>query len=265
MWLTHPDWCDASALGRVKRLFYQTGIRRALAYSDRIAVVSEATRDAIIDLDPDLADRVEVTSSGVSLRFRPVERNAQLLGQLGLPEGARFVLVVGQFAPYKNHERALDAFARALGEDREAYLVMVQRQGQGSSHLAPLARRLGIADRVKFLESVGERELLQLYSSAEMLLHPSLCEGFGNPIAEAMACGCPVITSDCSAMPEVAGGAAVLVDPQDVASIEKALARLWNDDAEREAVRKAGLKRARNLDWAEFARANLAIYRSLLA
>lgn len=265
MWLTHPDWCETGWKVPFKRAFYGFGLRRALAHSDRIATVSEATRNEIAAYAPQSASRLTVTRSGVSERFGPSGADADAPVLPGLPPGSPFALIVGQNAPYKNHERALRAFAAALGSNGDAHAVFVQRQGEGASSLAAISNELGIADRVHFSGSVDEATLIQLYRSARVLLHPSLCEGFGNPVAEAMACGLPVITSDRSAMPEVAGGAARLVDPDDTASISAALIELWSDDAAQARMRKAGLARARELDWADFAAANVAIYRELLA
>ena len=275
MWLTNPDWCDASAYGQVKRRFYGHGVRRALAKSDQIAVVSEATREAILAHDSSCADRLTVTRSGVSQRFKPTDHARQVRSRLGLPETAQFALIVGQCAPYKNHEGAIAAFARAFAGQREKVLVIVQRQGvqrQGAQRrgaqghaLEELARKLGVADQIRFTGPVDEGLLLQLYSAAKFLLHPSFCEGFGNPIAEAMACGCPVITSNRSAMPEVAGGAAMLVDPTCESSIAGAMTDLWHDDSLAGTMQCAGIKRASELRWADFARANIAIYRRVLA
>ncbi|MEE4290007.1 MAG: glycosyltransferase family 1 protein, partial [Erythrobacter sp.] len=177
----------------------------------------------------------------------------------------RFVLTVGQYAPYKNHEGALDGFARAFGASDDIALVFVQRQARGGDGLRRMAARLGIADRAIFLRAVAPADLLQLYSAAEVLLHPSLAEGFGNPVAEAMACGCPVITSDRSAMPEVAGGAALLVDPLESAGIAAALGRVVGNNATRRTLSEAGLARARSLDWESAARRYVGLYREILA
>ena len=106
---------------------------------------------------------------------------------------------------------------------------------------------------------------MQLYCGAEALLHPSFIEGFGNPVAEAMACGCPVVTSDCSAMPEVAGGAALLADPRDPGAIAAALKRAVEDPALAADLRARGLRRAAELDWRAFAAANCALYRRVLS
>ena len=265
MWLTNPQWCDASPLGRLKSVYFRHGIARALRRSDRIAVVSSATQEAIKRYMPSKASRVEVTRSGVSERFAPVAADPAILRHAGLPEHAPFALVVGQFAPYKNHERALEAFARGLGRDSDAHIVFVQRQGAGAETLGALANTLGIGNRAIFHQSLSDSELIHLYSAARVLLHPSLCEGFGNPVAEAMACGCPVITSDRSAMPEVTGGAAALVDPFDMDAIARSLSLVWHNADRREKMRAAGIERARALSWEQFARENVALYRSVLS
>lgn len=265
MWLSDPGLCDASTLGWVKRQFYSHGLRRALARSTHIATVSAATRDAILALEPGLSDRVSVTLSGVSDRFTRLARDDAMLERIGLPAGASYVLLVGQHAPYKNHERALEGFAQAFGGDSAVRLVFVQRQGRSTRSLETRASMLGIADRVHFSGPVTEDELMQLYSSASVLLHPSLCEGFGIPVAEAMACGCPVITSNVSAMPEVAGGAARLIDPRNSADIARALRDVCGTAEVSEAMRQAGVARARELRWEDFARANVDIYRAILS
>jgi glycosyltransferase involved in cell wall biosynthesis len=265
MWLTDPLWCNPRAWGRVERAFYRHGIGRALSRSAAIATVSAASRDAIGAIRPDAAPRVVVTRSGVASDFAPAARDDALLTRSGLPAGRRFCLVVGQGAPYKNHPGALRAFALAAEGRPDLDLVLVRRRGSGGDALARLADTLGLGGRVHFLPVVERATLVQLYGAAEALLHPSLAEGFGNPVAEAMACGCPVVTSDCSAMPEVAGGAALLVDPRDPGAIAAALGRVLDDRALAADLRARGLKRAAQLDWHGFAAATLALYRKVLS
>jgi len=265
MWLTDPQWCRAGLRGRVERAFYGHGIRRALRRADRIATVSEASARAIARHTPDGAQRIRVTLSGVSPRFRPREgARGALFNRLGLRPDRRLILTVGQYAPYKNHEGALEAFARALGKDQFFDLVFVQRQGNGARRLRRLARQRGIEERVHTLPALDEDDLIALYSHAQLLLHPSLCEGFGNPIAEAMACGCPVITGNRGAMAEVAGSAGWLVDPENPDAIARAIRALCDDRALAERLSRQGRARARELTWEKFARANLAIYNELL-
>ena len=257
MWLTHPDWAARPGWrGGVDRAFYRHGLRRALARATRIACVSAATASEIAAFAPGAASRTRVTLSGVDAAFRPVSPDKG---------GRRYILSVGQYAPYKNHDRVLEAFARIAGDAPDLDLVFVQRQGAGSAALGPRAAALGVSERVRFAPPVDRAGLVRLYSGAAALAHPSLMEGFGNPLAEAMACGCPVVTSDRSAMPEVTGSAAVLVDPTDVDELAAALRRVVSDADLAAQLRAKGLARAAQLSWRAFAVANVAIYRELLA
>ncbi|WP_457310775.1 glycosyltransferase family 4 protein [Sphingomonas sp. UYAg733] len=266
MWLKHPDWAAKPGLrGRIDRAFYRHGIRHALDRSTRIATVSQATRDEIATIDPVAAERTFVTLSGVAPDFRRLA--AQDGGAAALPAlaGRRYILTVGQYAPYKNHLAALEAFAMAFGDDPDIALVFVQRQGDGAAALLPRAATLGVADRVLFVPHLDREHLIALYNGALALCHPSLYEGFGNPIAEAMACGCPVVTSNVSAMPEVAGGAALLIDPSQVTSIAAALHRVASEPGLGDVLRQRGLDRAVSLPWIRFAQANVTLYREVLA
>ncbi len=263
MWLTDPELCNPKPWGLAEKAFYCHGMRHAMARSTIILTVSEATRTALIDLEPALAARCRAVLPGVSERFVRRATDPAEIDRIGVSR-PRYVLTVGQNAPYKNHMRVLEAFASAFSSDQSIGLVLVQRQGASTSRLQKLATQLGIADRVDFLAPVDEDTLVTLYNGATALLHPSLCEGFGMPIAEAMACGCPVITSNRSAMPEVAAGAALLVDPEDTASIASALRRIASDPALASGLVERGIARARMLDWRNFAAANLDAYRTVL-
>lgn len=264
MRLTRPAWCRTGLRGVVERHFYGHGLKRAIRHADAIAAISAATAREIAHYHPPAAARTSVTASGVAPHFRPLPPDPAVLAGLGLTPGKPFVLTIGQDAPYKNHEGALRGFAAAFPGDAPIELVFVQRQGAGRAKLNVLAKALGVADRIRFLPTVDDAQLITLYGAAQVLLHPSLCEGFGNPVAEAMACGCPVVTSNISSMPEVAGGAAVLADPCDIASIASGLLAVVQSPARAAVMRSAGLARAAELDWRDFALANLAIYRRLL-
>jgi glycosyltransferase involved in cell wall biosynthesis len=264
MWLEHPEWCSPGLLHPVRKAFFAGGIRRALRRSTAIAAISDATAKAVNRHFPDAEKRTHVTLSGVSEDFAPVQRNARVLAGCGLNPQRRYILVVGQYAPYKNHNGAIRAFAASCKSIDDIDLVLVQRQGPSSAALLKLARQLGVGDRVRLTGPVERTELIQLYSSAELLLHPSLCEGFGNPVLEAMACGCPVITSNISAMPEVAGGAALLADPRDTDDLARQIIEVLDDDVLAQNLRRRGHARAKEMGWERFVEANLAIYRRIL-
>ena len=264
MWLDSPELCNSDPWGRVERRFYRHGIGRALRRSDAILAVSDATRNAILGHDPGLAERTFTARPGVGAPFQPLTPDRALLARWGIANRP-FVLTVGQSAPYKNHENALRGFAHAFAGRADTMLVLVRRRGTDEGAMERLAEALGIADRVRILPPVDEDALAQLYAGALALLHPSYCEGFGLPLVEAMASGCPVVTSNLSAMPEVTGGAALLVDPHDVAAIGGALRRVAGDADLRADLRRRGLARAQALRWEQFARDNLAVYRRVLA
>jgi glycosyltransferase involved in cell wall biosynthesis len=161
----------------------------------------------------------------------------------------RFFLSVGMLAPQKNLERILRAFAQV--SDGTTRLVLAGRPAgaYADAILRPLARALDVAGRVVFADAPDDETLRALYHAAVALIYPSLGEGFGLPIVEAMACGCPVITSNVSSMPEVAGDAALLVDPRAVAALAGALERLLAAPAARADLAARGRARAALFTW----------------
>ena len=264
MWLERPDWCDDGPLSPVRRAFFRHGIERALERSAFIATVSEATRNSVVCYKPDAHARTQAIPSGVSNTFLRLPVRAQAIASTGLDPNRQFVLMIGQFAPYKNHAGALRAFALVCADRNNVDLVIVHRQGRHAKKLLAMAMELGISDRVHILPLLEQSYLLQLYAAASLLLHPSLCEGFGHPLAEAMACGCPVITSDCSAMPEVTGDAAILINPYDTAAIATAIKRVLDEPTLVLSMRQRGYARAAQMEWMKSALAYTALYRRVL-
>ena len=173
------------------------------------------------------------------------------------------MLFVSSLWSYKNCHGLLRAWALARAElggppagDR--------RPGRDEKYVASLhslAAELGISGDLVFVGGVPLEETVRFYQAADVLAYPSFNETFGLPILEAMACGCPVVTSDTSSMPETAGGAAVLTDPKDPASIARAIVNAVGP--ERDRLRDAGLRRARQFTWAAAAASTLDVYREV--
>jgi glycosyltransferase involved in cell wall biosynthesis len=172
-----------------------------------------------------------------------------------------FVLFISSLWPYKNCDGLLRAWALARPElgDRQLAVVGPGRDEKYQASLRSLAAELGIAQDVVFVGGVPLAETVSFYRAADVFVYPSFNETFGLPILEAMACGCPVVTSDTSAMPETAGGAAVLADPADPASIAKAVIEATGPG--RDHMRDLGLKRASEFTWGATAAATLDVYR----
>lgn len=245
MWLSSPGMVRSPGpWGRAERHFYGPGTARALAHADALLVPSEATKADVLRLEPH-APPIVVTPWG--LPALSPEGSDAALARHGLAKDG-YVLTVGRAAGYKNQETVVEAFAKAFPRGSSEKLALVQRRAGTGEALYALAEQRGVADRVVFLPAVSDAELAGLYAGALCLCHPSFVEGFGLPIVEAMARGCPVVTSDRSAMPEAAGGAAALVDPSDPDSVATAL-RAMRDPDVRETHRAKGRARAEAATW----------------
>jgi glycosyltransferase involved in cell wall biosynthesis len=171
-------------------------------------------------------------------------------------------LFVSSLWPYKNCDGLLRAWALVRSElgDRQLAIVGAGRDERYLARLHSLAADLEISQDVVFVGAVPLDKTVHFYQAADVFVYPSLNETFGLPILEAMACGCPVVTSDTSAMPETAGGAAVLSDPDDPASIGRAIIEAVGG---RDRLRDAGLRRARQFTWGATGAATLDVYREV--
>jgi glycosyltransferase involved in cell wall biosynthesis len=227
----------------LKRAYYATVIRPAVARAELIFTVSEFSRRAICEWADVKEDKVIDVGNGVSEVFKP---QGPCFGGADRP----YFLLVGSHRPHKNFERVLRAFA-ASGLARDCMLVST---GEPTPQLGQLIGKLQLTGCVLFVGAVPEEDLAGLYRGALALIFASLYEGFGLPIVEAMACGTPVLTASVTSMPEVAGDAAILVDPYDVEAIRAALMSLTHDTRLRESLHFRGLQRARLYSWDSTAR-----------
>jgi len=267
MWLAAPE---LAASFWPKRLltgsYYRYGIGRALRHSAQLLTVSEASREAILHAFPDLRGRVTVTHNGVGSEFGPMSSvEAEQATAPLLPLGSEFVLCVGQGSPYKNHLRAIEAFMLAFADQPNVRLVLVRRFSRLDRAMNRMLAQKTARERLVLLPEVSQAQLHGLYCRARALLFPSLMEGFGLPLIEAMACGTPVVTSDRGAMKEIVGDAAMLVDPHSVASIAEGLRRLDREPALRGALIANGRARAKEFSWRRTAEKTLEVYRRAVA
>jgi glycosyltransferase involved in cell wall biosynthesis len=248
----------------LNNLLHRTYVPATLPNVDAVATVSRHAQRALsrfLGLPP---ARVPVVPNGTSATFRPRPPAvvADALRRHGV-EG-RYVLYVGAFKRHKNLTGLVEAFGRARAELPGHRLVLVGPSQWRFDELAAALRAPGLAEAVKVLGYVPEQDLPALYAGADVYVLPSFHEGFGIPVLEAMACGTPVVCSTVSSLPEVAGDAALLVDPHDPGAIAAAIVRVVSDAGLAADLRERGLRRAAEFTWERSARDYARVYRELV-
>lgn len=244
--LDHPEWFDWKF-----GAWYRALLPRLMQRVRRVITVSHFSRDRLLQHTRAPADKFVVTHLGVDPKFRPAPPDAveAVRRKLGLPEA--YVLAVASLEPRKNTARLFTAWERHRAAFDDVGLVVAGGSGK-------VFRGTGIGRvpaGVKLTGYVDDADLPALYSGALAFVFPSLCEGFGLPPLEAMACGAPVITSNTSSMPEVCGDAAVLVEPREPDSIADGIRRVIGSASLREDLRQRGLARASHFTWERTAEA----------
>lgn len=224
-------------------------------HADRLIAISRAARDDFVSTLGLDRDRIDVAYLGVNDEQKA---HPDLLARFGLDE-APLILCVAQLRPYKNQAALIHALAE-LG-DQPAQLALPGVPTEYEGELRQLAERLDVQSRVHFMGWVSDAELEALYGRADCFVLPSLIEGFGIPVVEAMRRGVPVACSDRGALPEVAGDAALLFDPEDQATVTTAVRRLIGDRDLAAELAKRGRERSREFTWERTAEATLACYR----
>jgi len=260
--LLHPEWIKQD-LKRLKSWLFATSIHRA----DHIITISEHSKQDMIrhlGIEP---ERISVTSLGVDPvyfeRIEAPQRDA-VLQKHGLKPG--FFLFVGTLQPRKNLPRVLAAFQQLPEAVRKEHpLVIVGRDGWSNEALLPQLEALQQRGEGRWLSYLPQSEVLALLQSAGALVFASLYEGFGLPVIEAFAAQCPVIASNTTSLPEVAGDAAWAVDPTSVDSISAAMMAVLEPSDEREKKIQRGLLRAQQYSWQACAQQTLEVYRKVLA
>ena len=246
--------------GRMQVLYHRHVLPHVLKRADAIVTISESSKKDILSCYKVAEEKITVIHLGVDDRFRPKSGQENDFAT-ALPE--RFILSMGTLEARKNLPRLLEAYAIARSKGLEQKLLIGGASGWRLSNLAGIVEKHNLAHDVRFLGYVDDADLPLLYGRADFFVYPSLYEGFGMPILEAMACGTPVITSNCSSMPEVAGDAALLVDPLSTADLAGKMLALAGSDELRRAVSAQGIARARSFTWEDTARKTLAVYETV--
>jgi glycosyltransferase involved in cell wall biosynthesis len=252
------------SLTPLARAYRRMNYPRSVRVADAVIINSESLRSEVERFLTVDSRKLKLIHEAVDHDlFRPGDAGQarQQVASYGVTKP--FALFVSSLWPYKNCDGVLRAWAQARSElgDRQLVIVGGCRDQRYLAQLHSLAAELGIAAGVVFVGAVPLEATVSFYRAADVFVYPSFNETFGLPILEAMACGCPVVTSDTSAMPETAGGAAILSDPREPASVARAIIRAVGH--EREGLRTAGLRRAAEFTWGATAAATLDVYREV--
>ncbi len=251
----------------MQRAYLHSQVRRSVRAARRVIAVSQATKQDVVELFGAPAERIDVVYNGVDAGFcpAPAAEVEAFRRRAGLP--GRYILHLGTLEPRKNLVRLVQAFARVRAHDAgQPAVKLVLAGGKGWDYDAIFAEvaRQGLQQEVIFPGYVPDEELAWWYRAAALFVYPSLLEGFGLPVLEAMACGAPVATSNLSSLPEVAGDAALLVDPTSVDALADALLRLLADAGLARELRSRGLAQAARFPWSRTAQETAAVYRRAL-
>lgn len=250
----------------LKRLYLRFMTRRSVQQAGLVITVSESTRQDVIRLLGIAPAKVRVVLNGVEASYRPLDAMSleDFRRRVGLAEP--FILYVGTLEPRKNIPCLLQAFHQLKQRaDVPHKLVLIGAKGWLYQPIFVTLEALGLQDQVLFPGFVSPADLVSWYNAAEIFVYPSLYEGFGLPVLEAMACGTPVVCSDRSSLPEVAGDAALQVDPTRPDALAEALWSLIQDPSLRHHMAGKGIARAQYLTWDRSARETVRVYSLILA
>lgn len=260
-WRTHPD---VPIHSRLNNWYYKTTIESTCHKADRLIAISQFMKDTFTERMQVPAEKIDVVYLGVNLEtYRVIEEQRyldSLKKKFNLP--SRFLLFVGALLANKNITRIIEAYKQVCEEEcfRDVGLVIAGDTTWNSEPLFELVEKLGLKDRIVFTGFISEEDKVGLYNLAETYVFPSLVEGFGLPTLEAFACGTPVITANVTAMPEVAGDAAKLVNPLSTEEIAQAMLEYTADENLRLEYREKGLARCQEFTWSKTAENMVKVY-----
>jgi len=248
----HPEWFSPH--------FIKTA-REAIKSADFIITDSVNSKHDLIKYYALSEEKIKVIPLGIDRNiFKKIEDKESLKHlrvKYGLPHN--YFLCVGPIEPRKNIENFLAAYSKIIKPKMPEHKIVLV--GRKNAYIEEIINRHNLSEDVIITGVVGQNDIVGIYNLAAVLVHPSLYEGFGMQVLEAMTCGCPVVTSDSSSLPELAGDACLLVNPHSIEEIADAVYRIVSDEKLRTFLSDKGLKRAKNFKWEDTARQTLEIYR----
>jgi glycosyltransferase involved in cell wall biosynthesis len=257
--------CQEDLPSRAGRLYYAAMLRASTRLARQIITVSKFSKDEIVqylNVDP---HKIRVIYPAVDVRFCGMPDQQYLEAVLDRYKiDGDYVFYTGIYRPRKNHHGLFRAFRHFVASGGSAKLVIAGPIGDGERQLQDLARSLDIAGRVIFTGHVADSELRALYSGARVYACPSLYEGFGFTVLEAMACGVPVVCSTAASLPEVGGDAVLYADARDPEKFAEALYRAFTDQAQREDLVARGYQNVSRFGWEHAADSCLEIYKAVV-
>lgn len=250
---------------RSKRLFFPFAIQMSARKADALIAVSESTRQDSIRLLKVPAEKIFAVQLGVDEGFHPIKDDSlreEILDHYQLPD--KFILYVGLVEPRKNLPLLIQSFRDLVDAGLSHQLVIVGRMGWMYQEVFKQIEALRLKDRIKFTGYVPRQYLPIVYNLAELFVYPTLYEGFGLPVLEAMACGTPVVTSNISSLPEIVGDAGILVTPGDEDALAQAMIGVLNDRELQRTLAEKGRIRSKNFSWKRTAKETLQVYQHVL-
>ncbi len=257
-YVLHPEFMGSK--GKLKSIYLKNLMRHAAKHCEKLITVSESTRNDLLKVFPHMSglkERARVVYEAATVSMKT---NREMIKKFELERP--YFLYLGELRPHKNVGRVIQAFMQfktQVSPDADIRLIVA-----GKPHKSFVMPADAHREDIIFTGYVKDDDAYTLYSNALAYCLPSLYEGFGLPILEAMKCGCPVITSDFSSTAEVAGDAGVLVDPLSVDAIADAMSRIYTDGVFRQELVAKGYEREKEFSWAKAAEETLAIYKEIL-
>lgn len=243
---------------RGKSWLMKTIMRDSIRRARKVITVSKNSKEDLVNVLNVHPNKIEVIYEACDSCYQKVSDSINHVSNkygVKLP----FILFVGEIRPHKNLIRLLKAFKQV--KYKEYLLIIVGKTYRNYREPFAQVEKLGIQNRVRFLKFIPKEDLVHFYNLATVFILPSLYEGFGLPVLEAMACNTPVIISNVSSLPEVAGDSALLINPYDIESIKDALDRILGNPSLRQTLRERGLKQAQKFSWSKTAGETIKVYR----